>query len=168
MGGSSPYVGMLLATGFNFAPVNWHLCDGSLISIAENSTLFQLLGTTFGGDGINTFGLPDLRGRTPVHFGGTSVIGQIAGVESVTLNTSTMPAHTHIPVVTSNNQTSNVPNNNFIAAGASGFTSTAPNSSFAATSITPFTGGSIPHENRQPYQTVNWIISLFGVFPTQS
>lgn len=164
--GGSPYIGMLLAAGFNFAPVNYALCDGRLIQISENTTLFVLLGTTFGGDGINTFGLPDLRGRTPIHFGGGYVMGQMAGVETVTLTVSELPAHPHAVNATGNNQTTSAPNNNFLAAGASAYTAAAPNSALANGSIT-ISGSSVPHENLQPFQTLNWVISLYGIFPSQ-
>lgn len=167
MGGSSPYVGMLLAVGFNFAPAGWRLCDGSALSISENSTLFNLIGTTFGGDGQQTFNLPDLRGRIPIHFGNGYVIGQNGGAENVTLTSQQAPVHSHTVAVSSNNQNSAAPNNNFLASGPQAYIQgTAPNVNLAPQSITPF-GGSQPHNNLQPFLTLNWIISLFGVFPSQ-
>src|SRR5271168_511207 len=92
---SSPYVGEIRMAGFNFAPVGWMFCQGQLLSITQNSTLFQLIGTTYGGDGENTFGLPDLRGRFPVHLGSSYVLGQSGGAEDVTLIASQMPVHSH-------------------------------------------------------------------------
>lgn len=168
MGGSSPYVGMLLATGFSFAPLNWVPCDGRLLSIAQYDALFSLIGTTYGGNGQTTFGVPDLRGRTPLHTGSGYVLGQVGGVETVTLTTGTIPVHNHVVSVTSSSQTAAKPNNNYLAAGPQAYaTGVNPNTTLASSSIAP-AGGTQPHSNLQPYLTLNWIISLFGVYPSQS
>jgi microcystin-dependent protein len=165
-----PYVGQLLCIGFNFAPVGWALCQGQLLPISGNEVLFQLIGTTFGGDGVNTFGLPDLRGRTALGMGtgstGTSyVIGQQGGVEAVTLTTSQIPSHGHSANARSAGA-GNDPTNSVIAGGQSIFASATETETMAAAALTP-TGGSQPHENRQPYLAANWIIALEGVFPSQ-
>src|SRR5579884_624938 len=112
-----PYVGEIRIGGWNFAPVNWAFCNGATLAISQNETLFNLIGTTYGGDGVNTFQLPDLQGRFPIHFGtsrfgSTYVIGQKAGVETVTLTTGQMPVHTHTPVASSGGGTSDLPTNN--------------------------------------------------------
>src|SRR5690348_7041285 len=100
-----PYIGMLLLVPYNFAPVGWAMCDGSLQAISSNDALFNLIGTTFGGDGQNTFALPDLRGRTPVHVGPGFVLGQSGGQETVTLTVNQLPAHNHLALASANNQT---------------------------------------------------------------
>ena len=121
---SSPYIGQIILVGFNFAPQGWAFCNGALLAISEQETLFNLIGTTYGGDGQTTFALPDLRGRVPVHVGqgpglSSYVIGQAAGVENVTLNVNQLPQHAHVvsPAASSGEQTSNRPDNNFPAVG---------------------------------------------------
>jgi microcystin-dependent protein len=155
-----------------FAPVGWELCDGRLMPISENETLFNLLGTTYGGDGQETYGLPDLRGRVPVHQGlgpGLSgyVMGQMGGVETVTLTTQQMPVHNHAFVVSS--ATGNDPNaaEHVIASppGVTAFIRDNPSVPMAASSLATV-GGSQPHENVMPVLTINFIISLFGIFPS--
>ena len=173
--GGNPFIGMLLAAGFNFPPQGpalWATCAGQLLSIAENNALYSLLGTTFGGDGVNTFGLPDLRGRTPIHFGtssvGTYVMGELGGAENVTLTTGTMAQHGHSVYANGNTQNSASPNNNFLAQGPQAYTSNfPPNANLASASIT-LDGGSQPHPNLQPFQTLNWIIALTGIYPSQN
>lgn len=173
--GGNPFIGMLLAAGFNFAPQNtgpWALCAGQLLSVSEYNALYTLLGTTFGGDGVNTFGLPDLRGRTPIHFGtspaGTYVMGEMGGAENVTLTTNTMAQHGHSVYATANTQNSTSPNNTFLAQGFQCYTNQfPPNANLAAASIT-FDGGSQQHPNLQPFQTLNWIIALAGIYPSQN
>jgi microcystin-dependent protein len=149
-------------------------CQGQLLPISENETLFQLIGTTFGGDGQSTFALPDLRGRTPIGTGqssGTSnyVIGQTQGVEQVTLTTNQIPNHTHVVVATGSVNNSSLPNGAFLAAtsGAQAYASAGTASNLAAGSLSSV-GGNQPHDNLQPYLTLNWIISLFGIFPSQT
>jgi microcystin-dependent protein len=156
--------------GFNFAPSGWAFCDGSLVAISENSTLYNLIGTTYGGDGQTTFGLPNLLGRVPVHMGSGFVQGQLAGTETVTLLTSQIPAHTHAAAASGNGGASNVPTNNYWAywTGAQ-YTSagTAANAAMRSDAVVPV-GGSQPHDNMMPFLAVNFIISLFGIYPSQS
>jgi microcystin-dependent protein len=167
---SNPYVGEIRLTGINFAPEGWVFCDGSLLSIAEFSPLFDLLGTTYGGDGQSTFAVPDLRGRSPIHQGTgagfTYVIGQKAGSESVALTTSQIPGHTHtIGASTADAQTPAPGGQTFAAS-----TQIEPyETSAAATSgaILALNTGNQAHENRMPYLAMNYIIALFGVFPSQ-
>lgn len=173
-----PFVGEIRLLPFNFAPVGWHDCDGSLLSIAENEVLYTLIGTTYGGDGQNTFGLPDLRGRLPIHQGtgqGLSayVLGQMAGTEAVTLTTAQMPAHTHTAMVTSGTASTSTPSGTVELAAISGDTMyTSDVSGLTAfplinTMIGP-AGGSQPHENTMPTLTVRFCIALNGLWPSQS
>lgn len=172
----TPYIGQVICAGFNFAPAGWAFCDGSLISIAENPTLFNLIGTTYGGDGVNTFALPDLRGRTPVGTGqlngGTSnyIIGQNGGAETVTISANQYPHHTHPLQATTATGNANAVAGAFPAAGQQVYTSNAPLAgdalNSAAVGMAPGGGGS--HSNLQPFLTCNWIIALYGVYPSQS
>jgi microcystin-dependent protein len=168
---SQPYVGQLSLVGFNFAPAGWQMCSGQLLSIAEYSTLFNLVGTTYGGDGVQTFGLPDLRGRIPLHQGnnGTStyVIGQTGGVETVTVNMSQFPTHTHALQGSSTAASSNLPTGNVLGA-VEAYTTEATLLTLNNATIGFSGGGSQPHSNQQPYLVLNWIISLFGVYPSQN
>lgn len=173
-----PYIGEMRLLPYNFAPVGWHDCDGSLLPIAENEALFTLLGTTFGGDGQTTFGLPDMRGRVPVHNGtgpgaGTYVLGQMAGTESVTLTAQQMPMHTHGMAVTTAAGTSGAPSSGCELGAVNGeqlYTSDIsglPAAPFADTMIGA-AGGSQPHDNCMPTLTMRFCIALAGVYPTQS
>jgi len=169
---SSPYIGEIRLVGFNFAPMNWAFCDGSLISISDNSALFTLIGTTYGGNGQTTFALPNLLGRIPLHqgtgTGGTYVIGQLAGTETVTLNTNQIPSHNHQALATSNAGTVGTPVANVVPATSTIKIYDAPTTVVAMSAVTGPTGGSQPHENVMPFQCVNYIICLFGIFPSQS
>jgi microcystin-dependent protein len=169
---SQPYIGEIRLVGFNFAPVDWALCNGALLSISQNAALFSLLGTTYGGDGINTFALPNLQSRVAIHLGtlaGASYPeGQYAGVENVTLTTAQMPSHNHsIPVVAA---AGNAPS----PAGA--LIASAPEEQFAAVAsatssmgnMVAAAGSSQPHSNIQPYLALNYIIALYGIFPSQN
>ncbi len=171
MGGDTPYVGQLLLVAFNFVPYGWLPCDGRLVSISEYETLFNLIGTTYGGDGQTTFGLPDLRGRVPVGMGqGTGqnyVLGAIAGVETVTLTAAQYPVHNHNVMASSHTPNSGIPQNNVPANGVAVYTNAAPTGQMAAATLGS-QGTSGPHENRQPYLALSWIISPFGVYPTQN
>jgi len=164
---AQPYVGEIRMFAGNFAPAGWMFCEGQLLPIFENETLFNLIGTTYGGDGQSTFALPDLRGRIPLHFGNGFVLAETGGVETITLTTSQFPSHAH-PFLASTgagNQGSPV---GFLPAASnavsiykappSGLTAMAPQAIGA-------TGGSQPHNNFQPYLCVDFIISLFGIFP---
>ena len=173
---STPYIGNVIMFGGNFPPNGWAFCQGQLLSIANYDTLFNLIGTTYGGDGVQTFGLPDLRGRVPIHMGqggGLSpyVIGQMAGVENVTVTSQQMPAHSHSLAVSSNVATNAVPASGLIPGQQTGGNLYAP-ASAADTNLSASTvgigGGSQPHDNLQPYLSVNFCIALFGVFPSQN
>lgn len=167
---AQPYLGEIRLTAFNFAPVGWFLCQGQIVSIAQYSALYSLIGTTYGGDGISTFALPDLRGRTPVHFGNgnglsPAIIGLLTGTEQVTLTTQQMPAHTHTVVSSAGTGNATSPSGNYFAACGDGQYANAP-----ALASAPFSGvgGSLPHENRQPSLTISFIIAWEGVFPSQN
>ena len=176
---SQPFVGEIRMFGGNFAPAGWMLCVGQLLPISENEVLFNLIGTTYGGDGQSTFGLPDLQGRVPVHQGSGFVLAEKAGVESVTLTNNQIPAHNHPVQAASGTQGAvAVPAANTIlgdevlnpAQNPTPFAylpgGGAP-TALAPISIGP-TGGSQPHDNMQPFLTINFIISLFGIFPSQN
>lgn len=162
-----PFVGQLLYCGFNFQVNGWDFCNGALLPIAENSVLFSLIGTTYGGDGQSTFAIPDLQGRIPIHQGPGYVIGQLAGVETVTLTTSTIPAHSHSVLANSADASVNNPSNVVFAASGQNktYSDVAPTSGMSM--ATNLAGGSQPHDNMQPFLVCNWLIALFGVFPTQ-
>lgn len=171
---SQPYIGEIRIFAGNFAPVGWNFCDGSLIAISTNPTLFQLIGTTYGGDGVNTYALPDLRSRVPIHMGtgggATYVLGQNGGVENVTLTTNQIPSHYHVPQAAAgaSGNPDNSPQNN-VWSGWTGaqFSDVAPSAAMNAAAIGS-AGGSQPHDNMLPFVGISFIISLFGVFPSQS
>ena len=169
---SDPYVGEIRLVGFQFAPENWAFCDGSLLSISQNDVLFALIGTTYGGDGVNTFALPDLRGRAPLHMGtyqGTTyVIGQKAGTETVTLITSNLPAHAHTIGANSGDAQNPSPTGNTFAASSSIEPYETSATGTSGPILGPNGGAAQPHQNLMPYLTMNYIISLFGIFPSQS
>ena len=163
---AQPYVGEIRMFGGNFAPAGWELCDGRLLPISENETLFQLIGTTYGGDGESTFGLPDLQGRLPLHMGSGFVLGQAAGVEEVTLTVQQIPSHAHGWLATTSAASANTPVGNIpaVAQGDLYTTSFSP-TNMHVQAISP-TGGSQPHTNFQPYLCITFIISLYGIFPS--
>lgn len=165
---AQPYVGEIRLFAGNFAPAGWLFCDGSLQSISENETLFQLIGTTYGGDGQNTFGLPDLRSRVPVHQGAGVVIGQTGGVETVTLNSNQIPSHTHTVLASSDAASTNVPSGSVVLATPSYNAYRASVPGAALNAPLPNVGGSQAHNNMQPYLALNYIISLYGIFPSPS
>ena len=164
-----PYVGEIRIFAGNFEPAGWMFCEGQLLPISEYETLFNLIGTTYGGDGQSTFALPDLRGRVPIHAGAGFQLAETGGAEEITLTQAQLPNHTHAVVCA--NEIGNDPNveNNLLAESsvASSYNSGAPASAMHASAITA-TGGSQPHTNFQPYVCVNHIISLFGIFPSQT
>ena len=173
---SQPYLGQVIAVGFNFAPVGWALCQGQLLSIAENSALFSLIGTQFGGDGQTTFGLPDLRGRAALGMGQGSglqpyVLGEAGGVESVALTPSQFAGHTHAPEAAAT-ATTPTPGSGVVlgapAAATSVYATAGAATTLAGSAVSPATGGGQPHENRQPSTTVNYIIALEGIYPSQN
>jgi microcystin-dependent protein len=167
---STPYVGECRLVGFNFAPVGWMLCQGQLLPISDYDTLFNLIGTTYGGDGQSTFGLPDLRGRAAVHQGPGFAVAQSGGQETVTLTTQQIPSHTHPLVASGNNGTANNLQGLYLAQCPTPvYRATPPNPAAALnTSSVSNTGNDQPHDNLQPYLTMSWIIALFGVYPSQS
>jgi microcystin-dependent protein len=165
-----PYVGEIRMFGGNFAPAGWLFCEGQPLPISENEVLFQLIGTTYGGDGESTFMLPDLRGRLPLHQGNGFTPAETGGVEQVVLTVNQIPSHTH-PMKAIGDQTGNQtsPAGNLTAQSFNvvPYINDVPTGSFNAGAIGP-AGGNQPHTNLQPYLCVNFIISLFGIFPSQT
>jgi microcystin-dependent protein len=164
---SEPFLGEVKVFSFGFAPKGWAQCNGQLLPINQNQALFALLGTMYGGNGQTTFGLPDLRARTPIHMGAGFVQGQKGGEQSHTLTVNEMPMHEHFAVGSAANADSNQPAGNFFGA--------ANNMYAPAGNLTPLhpssignTGGSQPHENEQPYLTLNLCIALQGIFPSRN
>jgi microcystin-dependent protein len=166
---SQPYIGEIRLVGFNFAPANWAFCNGQLLSISNNTTLFNLIGTTYGGDGQNTFALPDLRGRSPVHTGGplSYQIGQSGGVENVTLTAAQLPSHNHAFTASGGGGTSPTPASNFLAGSSLGQYAPSPGNAVSG-NLLGTAGGSQPHSNLMPYVTMNFVISLYGVYPSRN
>jgi microcystin-dependent protein len=179
----SPFVGQIDIVGFNFAPVGWMICEGQLLPISEYETLFNLIGTTYGGDGQSTFALPDLRGRMAIHqgFNGVSgyVIGQQGGEETVTLTLNQIPTHTHAAMGSSAAASTLGPGSSggsewattttyLYSSGGPSLSNSAVTSGAMEGGTIGSTGGGQPHENRPPFLVVNFIISLFGVYPSQS
>jgi microcystin-dependent protein len=167
---SSPFVGEIRMFSGNFAPAGWAFCNGALLPISENDVLFNLIGTTYGGDGQNTFALPNLQSRIPIHVGPGYALGQAGGAESVTLTASQIPAHSHVPQANSAAGGQQSPANGLWASSnpsLNNYSTTAPSVAMAPNALGP-SGGSQPHDNMVPYLAVNFILSLFGVFPSQS
>jgi microcystin-dependent protein len=177
---SQPYIGEIRIFAGNFPPAGWAFCDGQLMAISENDTLFQLIGTTYGGDGQETFGIPDLRGRVPMHMGtGTDGIpyiqGEMAGVETVTLTSNQIPQHTHPLLVSGAAGNASTPTGQYLSsqgpAGSTQVFAYVPYTGATQVALNPATvspaGGNQPHDNMQPYLGLNFIISLFGIFPHQ-
>ncbi len=163
---ASPYIGEIRLFAGNFAPSGWMTCDGQLVAISDNDTLFNLIGTTYGGDGQETFALPDLRGRVPIHMGGIYTLAESGGEETVTLTTSQIPAHPHGVQATSGGATSTSPQGNALAAGNTVvYAASGTAVALAPTALGPNSGGQ-PHENRMPYLSLTFIISLYGVYPS--
>jgi microcystin-dependent protein len=168
---AQPYVGEIRIFAGNFAPAGWMFCEGQLLPISENETLFQLIGTTYGGDGESTFALPDLRGRVPVHQGSgagtTLILAETGGVEQVTLTVQQIPSHTHPMLATGNLASESAPGGQVFAQPQTvdAYVTAPPAVPLAPASCTPV-GGSQPHDNMQPYLCLNFIISLFGIFPS--
>lgn len=162
-----PYVGEVRMFAGNFAPAGWAFCEGQLMAISENETLFNLIGTTYGGDGQSTFGLPDLRGRIPVHQGNNFILAETGGSEEVTLTTSQLAAHGHPLMAVGAVGNDPNPQGHLLAESSvvSMYQAGAPAAAMAAQSVGS-AGGSQPHNNLQPYLCINFIISLFGIFPS--
>jgi microcystin-dependent protein len=171
---SDPYVGEIRLFGGSFAPAGWMFCQGQLLPISENDALFTLIGTTYGGDGQSTFALPDLQGRVPIHQGqgpglSSYTMGEMAGVEAVTLTTFQIPAHAHAFVATRSGGTSSNAIGNVLASSpnVTELIADTPSTTLPASSI-GVAGGSQPHDNMAPTIAISYIISLFGIFPTQT
>lgn len=164
---AQPYVGEIRMFAGNFAPAGWMFCEGQLLPISENETLFNLIGTTYGGDGQSTFGLPDLRGRVPIHQGGGFTLAETGGVEQVTLTVNQIPAHSHPFLASQNTSQDTSPAGKAVGQTGSAFLyiQDQPDSNLSPQAITTV-GGNQPHENFQPYLCVDFIISLFGIFPS--
>jgi microcystin-dependent protein len=173
----NPFIGQLMCVGFNFAPVGWALCNGQLLSIAQNTALFSLLGTTYGGDGISTFALPNLQGRAPIHMGqgpglGNYILGQTGGTETVALNASQLPSHSHTINATSNPGSNSHPNGQYLASSGGGAIYDAGTGGNGVDSqlnagAVSVAGSGQPFDNHMPYLTMNWIIALQGIFPSR-
>ncbi len=166
-----PYIGQIMMFGGNFAPRGWALCNGQLLSIAQNTALFSILGTTYGGNGQTTFGLPDLRGRAPIHWGQgpgltNRALGESGGEETVTLSAAQMPAHSHVAHAASGGGSTASPQNAVWAASTArdNIYATAANTTLSPSAIGP-AGGGQPHDNMPPYQAVSYIIALEGIYP---
>ena len=165
----TPFLGEIDLVAFNFAPVGWAQCDGQLLSISQNSALFALLGTTFGGDGRQTFALPDLRGRRAIGAGGNQTLGQLAGEESVTLVLNQIPSHSHTFMANSAPGSAVGPRTNYWASASQvNLYSTNTALTSLASQAIGSSGGGQPHENRSPYLVLNYIIALQGIFPTRN
>jgi microcystin-dependent protein len=166
---AQPYVGEIRMFAGNFAPAGWMFCEGQLLPISENETLFNLIGTTYGGDGQSTFALPDLRGRVPLHFGNGFTLAETGGVETVTLTVGQIPSHSHPVLATANSATGTAPAGQVFANSGNAailpFGTDAPVRALAAQTVSSV-GGSQPHDNFQPYLCVDFIMSMFGIFPT--
>ena len=166
---AQPYVGEIRMFAGNFAPAGWMFCEGQLLPISENETLFQLIGTTYGGDGQSTFALPDLRGRLPMHQGNGFILAETGGAEEITLTVSQIPAHTHAFLGSNNLATGTPPAGQVVGKSSSPailpYGTDAPVSPISPQAISSV-GGSQPHTNFQPYLCVDFIISLFGIFPS--
>jgi microcystin-dependent protein len=166
---SQPFVGEIRMFAGNFEPAGWMFCEGQLLPISEFETLFNLIGTTYGGDGQSTFALPDLQGRLPIHTGNGFTLAQNGGVEQVVLSVPQMPGHTHPLLASQNTGTGANPQGNVLdqMSGAI-LLYRAQNPTVAMNNTVSFTGGDQPHSNFQPYLCVDFIISLFGIFPSQT
>jgi microcystin-dependent protein len=164
---AQPYVGEIRMFAGNFAPAGWMFCEGQLLPISENETLFQLIGTTYGGDGESTFALPDLRGRIPLHQGNGFILAETGGAEEITLTVNQIPAHTHALLASSGSASVNDPGSNLpaLTQAPTYFNLLDNPANMSPQSIGPV-GGSQPHTNFQPYLCVDFIISLFGIFPS--
>jgi microcystin-dependent protein len=165
---AQPYVGEIRMFAGNFAPAGWMFCEGQLLPISENETLFQLIGTTYGGDGQSTFGLPDLRGRIPIHQGNSFILAETGGAEEITLTVNQIPAHSHPQLANSGAGQATNPQSNILAASVAGSIYNSLNTSPVNMNpqVVSATGGSQPHTNFQPYLCIDFIISLFGIFPS--
>jgi len=165
---AEPFLSEIRIVSFDFAPKGWATCDGQFLPINQNQGLFSLLGTTYGGDGRTNFALPNLRGRTPIHFGDHS-LGEAAGSEAVTITIGQLPTHTHVLQATSNTATDPIPTSSLMMATASADLYGAAQSLVAMNAgVVGNVGGSQAHLNLQPFLTLNFCIALQGIFPSQT
>jgi microcystin-dependent protein len=163
---AQPYVGEVRMFAGNFAPAGWNFCEGQLLPISENETLFQLIGTTYGGDGESTFALPDLRGRIPIHQGNGFILAETGGAEEITLTVNQIAAHSHPMLATTQAASDrNISAQTLAQALTNIYINDVPSTALRPQAISS-TGGSQPHTNFQPYLCINFIISLFGIFPS--
>jgi len=164
---AQPYVGEIRMFAGNFAPAGWMFCEGQLLPVSENDQLFQAIGTTYGGDGVTTFGLPDLRGRVPIHQGNGFTLAETGGAEEITLTVNQIPSHGHPLLVSTDTAQHTSPSGTVLGQSATAllYIEDSPDANFSPQAIAS-TGGSQPHTNFQPYLCLNYIISLFGIFPS--
>jgi microcystin-dependent protein len=164
---AQPYVGEIRMFAGNFAPAGWMFCEGQLLPISENETLFQLIGTTYGGDGESTFSLPDLRGRIPIHQGNGVTLAETGGVEEITLTANQIPTHSHPLLASTAVAQDTSPAGKVVGQTNAALTyiQDAPDTNMNPQAVTTV-GGSQPHMNFQPYLCINYIISLYGIFPS--
>jgi microcystin-dependent protein len=163
-----PYLGEIKIIAFNFAPKGWALCDGQFLPIAQNQALFSLLGTTYGGNGQTTYALPDLRARTPIHFGDGFTLGERGGETAHTLNLSELPTHTHFANGNNAGATDTDPKGHFWSNGGDNIYTPGPPNNLMKPGTIANVGGSQPHENMSPFLVLNFIICLSGIFPSQN
>ena len=181
---SDPFVAEIRIVGFNFAPLGWALCNGQILPISQNTALFSLLGTNYGGDGKSTFGLPNLQGSVPIHAGGGQgpglspyVVGQTGGKQTVTLLSSQLPAHTHGAQFSTTAGSLPSPTNNAWAkppggghgqpAAEQAYSTNAPNAAMSGAALSSV-GGGLPHNNMSPYVVMNFVIAMQGIYPARS
>jgi microcystin-dependent protein len=165
---AEPYIGEVRIVGFNFAPRNYATCDGQTLSIQQNTALFSILGTTYGGNGQTTFALPDLRGRTPYHVGNGFALGQGSGEENHTLNITELPQHNHVPVGSKADPSASAGTGNLWARNNASPYATTPDGTTMNPASVLLNGGNQPHTNLAPFLVVNFVIALFGVFPSRN
>ena len=165
---SEPFLAEIRMVGFNFPPRGWAFCDGQILPINQNQSLYSLMGTTYGGDGRTTFALPDLRGRTPIHADGSHRPGQKSGAETHTLGTAEMPEHTHQALASTNQVTTNDPTNNALGENAgTPYRDGGTAVTMGANALTQVGGGEA-HDNMQPFLAVAFCIALQGLFPSRN
>jgi microcystin-dependent protein len=164
---SEPFLGEIKIISWNFPPKGWAFCNGQLLPINQNGALFSVLGTTYGGDGRTTFGLPNLQGRTAIHVGGGHVVGEMGGETAHTLNIAELPTHIHTVVGTSTAGDSPIPTGNYLGAADNMYAAAANLTSIQPNTVAPV-GGSQAHNNMQPYLVLNFCIALQGIFPSQN
>jgi microcystin-dependent protein len=169
---SEPFLAEVRIVGFNFAPRGWAFCDGQILPINQNQSLYSLLGTTYGGDGRTSFALPEMRGRVPIHVGSSNgsshLLGQKSGEETHTLSANEVPQHTHVLNATTNSATSDSPTGKYLARGAADAYGPLTNMANMGTGTVANVGGGQAHENMQPYIAVNFCIALTGLFPSRN